>query len=65
MKSETDVLSGKAFIWLVELLFVIYMPIKLFGWRIGLLVASGLTSLLHICILLKAILKMLAKDYEG
>lgn len=39
----------------VEILFVFCMPIYIYGWKIGLLVGSGLTSLLHIVQLLKKI----------
>jgi hypothetical protein len=36
-----------------EVNFCMIMPIYLYGWKVGLLVASGLTSLLHIVMLLK------------
>lgn len=42
-----------ALITLVEVNFCMIMPIYLYGWKVGLLVASGLTSLLHIVMLLK------------
>ncbi len=32
----------------IEIVFVFVMPIYLYGWKAGLLVGSGLTSLMHI-----------------
>jgi hypothetical protein len=53
------------FVWHVESLFITVMPIYLYGWKIGILIFSGLSSLLHICILLKAILaKMPEKEIK-
>ena len=43
-------------VWLFELLFVFIMPIHLWGWKIGLLIVSGLTSLLHIVLLLQILI---------
>ena len=37
----------------VEAAFIMVMPIYLYGWKVGLLVASGLTSLLHVVLILK------------
>lgn len=43
-----------ALIW-IELAFYLLVPIDLWGWKIGIIVFSGLSSLLHIVQLLKKI----------
>ncbi len=43
----------EALLSITEVLYVMVMPINLYGWRVGLLVSSGLTSMLHIVSLLK------------
>lgn len=35
-------------VWTVEYLFILIVPIYLYGWLLGLLIHSGLSSLLHI-----------------
>jgi hypothetical protein len=42
----------KMAVWQIEGLFLLYMPIHLYGWKLGLLIYSGLSSLLHIAGLL-------------
>jgi hypothetical protein len=46
-------------VWLLELLCLSLMPIYIWGLGIGLLVYSGLSSLLHIVIMLKKISRQL------
>ena len=52
----------RLWLWTAELAFTLIAPIYLWGWLIGILVHSGLSSLIHICLLLKAILKKLSKE---
>jgi len=39
-------------IWIAEMIFILVVPIYLYGWLLGLLIHSGLSSLLHIAGLL-------------
>jgi hypothetical protein len=38
-------------LWAAEGLFILVVPIYLYGWLLGLLIHSGLSSLLHIAAL--------------
>ena len=40
----------------IEIIFILVVPIYLWGWLRGLLVASGLTSAMHIVLLLKRLI---------
>jgi hypothetical protein len=43
----------KIVIRIIEVIFITVVPIYLYGWLRGILIASALTSLMHIVLLLK------------
>ena len=54
--------TRRSVIVIAELIFVTVVPIHLYGWKLGLLVISGLTSLLHIVELLEKLQDSQATD---
>ena len=58
---ENPEFRRQTWMWKIEGYFVLIVPIWLWGWKIGILVYSGLSSLLHICLLLKEVVARLPK----
>ena len=52
-------IRGMAIMWQVESLFALGAGVYLYGWLRGILIYSALSSLLHICLLLKEVIRRL------
>ena len=57
--------SLRLLVWAAEGLFITVVPIYLWGWLVGLLVFSGLSSLLHIAGLLAGMMPRYVVVHEG
>jgi hypothetical protein len=53
------------FVWMLEGLFILIVPIYLYGWLKGLLIHSALSSLLHIAGLLSGNMPRTVVEKDG